>query len=267
MVLTGPFVGGFCGAFPGAGRTTLLLVVAQAMLELPQHLRLVVVEGGATEGSVRRQLELPEGPTLEELVRGAPGWENAVQRADSGFSVVAAPSGRPIRPPISADQIERVVHQLRTHFQVVLFDHGSDLGKMPDAHLLRSLCQRLVVVVPATLAGAEAAAHTLSFLEAARGPGWLRQRVVVVLNRVDAASRIESRVVAGWLGSRVAEVVSMPYEPALAGGVGGRKLSGRGRLAVTAIVRALLRRPDDLPAMSIPRPPAPSTLGGGSLTG
>lgn len=239
-----------------------MLTVARAMLRLPQHLRLVVVEGGATEGNLRRRLGLPEGPTLEEIVRGAPGWENAVQRADPGLFVVAAPSGRSIRPPLSADQIERVVHQLRAQFQVVLFDHGPDLVRMPDAHLLRSLCQRLVVVVPATLTGAEAAAHTLSFLETARGPAWLQQRVVVVLNRVDAASRIESRVVARWLGSRVAEVISMPYEAALAEGVSDGRLSGRGGRAVAAIAQALLRRPDDLPVASLPRPPGSSTIGG-----
>lgn len=245
VVITMPFVGGFCGAMPGAGRTTLLLEVTRTLLRVPQHVRLVVVESGAVPGVVRERLGLPEGPTLEDVVRGAPGRDHAVQATPFGFSLVAAPSGHAIRPPVSAEDVEWVARRLRVHFEVVLFDQGPDPARMPDAHLLRRVCERLVVVVPATLEGAEGAAHTLSYLEEARGPRWLRRRVVVVLNRVDEASRLEARVVAGWLGPRVAEVVSMPYEPGLAAAGAEPKLTGAGARAVAAIAQALRRSPDE----------------------
>lgn len=251
VVLTTPFVAGFCGALPGAGRTTLLLAVARALVQLPQHLRLVVVESGAAKGAIRERLGLPEGPTLGNLVRGLPGWEGAVQPTQLGFYLVAAPRDHSILPPVSVDQVEFVVRQLRVYFEVVLFDQGSDLGRMPDAHLLRILCERLVIVVPASLAGAEAAAHTLTFLEAARGEEWLRQRVVVVLNRMDATTRLEARVLRGWLSQRVADVICMPYEAGLARGGADPKLSGAGRRAVDAIAHAIRIRPDeDRPAWS-----------------
>lgn len=240
VLLTMPFVGGFCGALPGAGRTTLLLAVARALVRLPQHLRLVISESGA-KGAIRERLRLPEGPTLEELVRGAPGWEGAVQPTHLGFYLLAAPKDHRILPPVSIDQIEWVVRELRAYFDVILFDHGSDLGTMPDSHLLRSLSERLVVVLPATLTGAEGAAHTLRFLQEARGAEWLRRRVVVVLNRVDEGNRLEARVLRRWLEPRVAAVISMPYEPGLASGREDPKLSGEGRRAVAAIAHALRR--------------------------
>lgn len=233
---------------PGAGRTTLLLEVARALVRVPQHLRVVVVESGAAKGVLRERLGLPDGPTLEDVVRGTPGRDRAIQATDFGFSVLAAPAEHPILPPVSAEYAEWVVRRLRAHFDVVLVDHGPDLGRMPDGHLLRRVCERLVVVVPATLEGAEAAAHTLSFVEAARGSDWLQRRVVVVLNQVDAASRLEAGVLTAWLRRRVAEVVSMPYESALAAGATSAaepKLSGAGVRAVAAIAQALRRWPDD----------------------
>jgi len=80
---------------------------------------------------------------------------------------------------------------LERYFDIVVLDLGTGLLDDTTKYILEKVCDQLVVVAPAELDGAELGAFTLEFVADSRGADWVRERAVVVINRVVKDTQVD----------------------------------------------------------------------------
>ncbi len=116
---------------------------------------------------------------------------------ESRLEVVTAPTDPRIRNALSANDYRRVFSVLERYFDIIILDLGTGLLDDTTKFILERVCDQLVVVAPAELDGAELGAFTLEFVADSRGVDWVRERAVVVINRVVKDTQVD---VAGMEG-------------------------------------------------------------------
>jgi putative peptide zinc metalloprotease protein len=80
---------------------------------------------------------------------------------------------------------------LERYFDIIVLDLGTGLLDDTTKYILEQACDQLVVVAPAELDGAELGAFTLEFVADGRGVDWVRERAVVVINRVVKDTQVD----------------------------------------------------------------------------
>jgi secretion/DNA translocation related CpaE-like protein len=236
----GGLVVGFTGGCGGAGATTAAVWMAQAAATF--GIRVLLVDGDPWGGGVELALAAEETPGLRwpDLAE-ARGSIDPVQLAESlpvagGFPFLSWPASREPSEQVAAATTAGVLDAARRGYELVVVD----IGRRPEP--LQSFawdCDRILVVVPAQLKAAVAAA-----------------RLLQELPPVEAALLVRGKPGSALDGSVLSEAIGLPVQgrvPELRGVVAatetGRLLDLGRRRSVRRFAGSLIDAlGDDLPA-------------------
>lgn len=192
----GGLVLGVTGGCGGAGATTAAAWIAQAAAGLGA--RVLLVDGDPWGGGLELALAAEEYPGLRwPDLSGASGSVDPLQLADSlpvagGFSFLSWPASREQPVPVPAAATTAVLDAARRGYELVVVDIGRGIEQLTT---FAWDCDRVLVVVPAQLKAAVAAA-----------------RILQELPPVDAALLVRGRPGAALDGPLIAEAVGLPVE-------------------------------------------------------
>jgi putative peptide zinc metalloprotease protein len=188
----------------GVGKSTMALVLASRMGLLRTD-RIIAVECNPHHGTFRSRVRTQHDRSVKDLIDYLDGPE--VQRdedltlpmlhrfttqvPESRLEVITAPTDPRIRQALSVDDYRRVFAVLGRYFDIVVLDLGTGLLDDTTRYILEKMCDQVVVVAPAELDGAELGAFTLEFVADSRGPDWVRERAIVVINRVARDTQVD----------------------------------------------------------------------------
>lgn len=188
----------------GVGKSTMALLLASRMGLLRTD-RIIAVECNPHHGTFRSRIRTHHDRSVKDLIDFLDGSE--VERdedltlpmlhrftthvPESRLEVITAPTDPKIRQALSVDDYRRVFRVLERYFDVIVLDLGTGLLDDTTKYILEKVCDQIVVVAPAELDGAELGAFTLEFVADSRGVEWVRQRAVVVINRVVRDTQVD----------------------------------------------------------------------------
>ena len=188
----------------GVGKSTMALLLASKMGLLRTD-RIIAVECNPHHGTFRSRIRIRHDRSIKDLIDFLDGPE--VERdvdltlpmlhrfttnvPESRLEVITAPTDPKIRQALGVDDYRRVFRVLERYFDILVLDLGTGLLDETTKYILEKVCDQLVVVAPAELDGAELGAFTLEFVADDRGVDWLRQRAVVVINRVVKDTQVD----------------------------------------------------------------------------
>jgi putative peptide zinc metalloprotease protein len=188
----------------GVGKSTMALLLASRMGLLRTD-RIIAVECNPHHGTFRSRIRTHHDRSVKDLIDFLDGPE--VERdedltlpmlhrftthvPESRLEVITAPTDPKIRQALGVDDYKRVFRVLERYFDIIVLDLGTGLLDDTTKYILEKVCDQLVVVAPAELDGAELGAFTLEFVADTRGVEWVRQRGVVVINRVVKDTQVD----------------------------------------------------------------------------
>jgi putative peptide zinc metalloprotease protein len=188
----------------GVGKSTMALLLASKMGLLRTD-RIIAVECNPHHGTFRSRIRTHHDRSVKDLIDYLDGSE--VERdedltlpvlhrftthvPESRLEVITAPTDPKIRQALSVDDYRRVFRVLERYFDIIVLDLGTGLLDDTTKYILEKVCDQLVVVAPAELDGAELGAFTLEFVADTRGTAWVRERAVVVINRVVKDTQVD----------------------------------------------------------------------------
>jgi putative peptide zinc metalloprotease protein len=188
----------------GVGKSTMALLLASRMGMLRTD-RIIAVECNPHHGTFRSRVRTHHDRSIKDLIDFLDGSE--VERdqdltlpmlhrftthvPESRLEVMTAPTDPTIRKALGEDDYRRVFAVLERYFDIIVLDLGTGLLDDTTKYILEKVCDQLVVVAPAELDGAELGAFTLEFVADGRGVEWVRERAVVVINRVVKDTQVD----------------------------------------------------------------------------
>jgi putative peptide zinc metalloprotease protein len=188
----------------GVGKSTMALLLASKMGLLRTD-RIIAVECNPHHGTFRSRIRTHHDRSVKDLIDFLDGSE--VERdedltlpmlhrftthvPESRLEVITAPTDPKIRQALGVEDYRRVFRVLERYFDIIVLDLGTGLLDDTTKYILEKVCDQLVVVAPAELDGAELGAFTLEFVADTRGVEWVRQRAVVVINRVVKDTQVD----------------------------------------------------------------------------
>lgn len=188
----------------GVGKSTMALLLASRMGLLRTD-RIIAVECNPHHGTFRSRIRTHHDRSIKDLIDFLDSKE--VERdqdltlpmlhrftthvPESRLEVITAPTDPKIRQALSVDDYRRVFSALERYFDIIVLDLGTGLLDETTKFILERICDQLVVVAPAELDGAELGAFTLEFVADSRGVDWVRERGVVVINRVVKDTQVD----------------------------------------------------------------------------
>jgi putative peptide zinc metalloprotease protein len=238
----------------GVGKSTMALLLA-SRLGLLRTDRIIAVECNPHHGTFRSRIRTQHDRSIKELIDYLDGPEVqhdedltlpmlhrfTTQVPESRLEVITAPTDPHIRQALSVDDYRRVFAVLGRYFDIVVLDLGTGLLDDTTKYILEKMCDQLVVVAPAELDGAELGAFTLEFVADSRGADWVRERAVVVINRVVRDTQVDVPGMEVYFRSRARACLRISQDPHLkTGGIfDWNRISGAANqeiLAMTAEV-------------------------------
>lgn len=188
----------------GVGKSTMALLIASKMGMLRTD-RIIAVECNPHHGTFRSRVRTNHDRSIKDLIDFLDSKE--VERdqdltlpmlhrftthvPESRLEVLTAPTDPRIRQALGESDYRRVFALLERYFDIIVLDLGTGLLDDTTKHILERVCDQLVVVAPAELDGAELGAFTLEFVADSRGVDWVRERAVVVINRVVKDTQVD----------------------------------------------------------------------------
>jgi len=188
----------------GVGKSTMALLIASKMGLLRTD-RIIAVECNPHHGTFRSRVRTHHDRSIKDLIDFLDSSE--VERdqdltlpmlhrftthvPESRLEVMTAPTDPRIRQALGKDDYRRVFTVLERYFDIIVLDLGTGLLDDTTKYILEEVCDQLVVVAPAELDGAELGAFTLEFVADSRGVDWVRERAVVVINRVVKDTQVD----------------------------------------------------------------------------
>ena len=188
----------------GVGKSTMALLLA-SRLGLLRTDRIIAVECNPHHGTFRSRIRTHHDRSIKDLIDFLDGPEADGDQSltlpmlhrftthvpESRLEVLTAPTDPKIRRALGEDDYRRVFAVLRRYFDIIVLDLGTGLLDDTTKYILERVCDQLVVVAPAELDGAELGAFTLEFVADSRGVDWVRERAVVVINRVVKDTQVD----------------------------------------------------------------------------
>ncbi len=188
----------------GVGKSTMALLIASKMGLLRTD-RIIAVECNPHHGTFRSRVRTHHDRSIKDLIDflDSPEVERdqdltlpmlhrfTTHVPESRLEVMTAPTDPRIRSALGKDDYRRVFSVLERYFDIIVLDLGTGLLDDTTKYILEEVCDQLVVVAPAELDGAELGAFTLEFVADSRGVDWVRERAVVVINRVVKDTQVD----------------------------------------------------------------------------
>lgn len=188
----------------GVGKSTMALLLA-SKLGLLRTDRIIAVECNPHHGTFRSRIRTHHDRSVKDLIDFLDGSEVegdedltlpmlhrfTTHVPESRLEVITAPTDPKIRQALGVDDYRRVFRVLERYFDIIVLDLGTGLLDETTKYILEKVGDQLVVVAPAELDGAELGAFTLEFVADSRGVEWVRQRAVVVINRVVKDTQVD----------------------------------------------------------------------------
>jgi putative peptide zinc metalloprotease protein len=188
----------------GVGKSTMALLVASRMGLLRTD-RIIAVECNPHHGTFRSRVRTFHDRSIKDLIDflDSPNVERdedltlpmlhrfTTHVPESRLEVMTAPTDPTIRKALGEDDYRRVFKVLERYFDIIVLDLGTGLLDETTRYILEKVCDQLLVVAPAELDGAELGAFTLEFVADGRGVDWVRERAVVVINRVVKDTQVD----------------------------------------------------------------------------
>ncbi|MFT4710794.1 MAG: succinoglycan biosynthesis transport protein ExoP [Bacteroidia bacterium] len=134
-------------AIEGEGKTTALLNLAMALVELP-HLRVLVIDANLHTPGVEKRLGLPRRQGLSELLAGNLDMDQATRETSIPRFYVMGSGQPPANPSqyLGTDRMGSVLHTLKRTFDYVLIDTPAVL-EFNDASLVARLADGVMIAV------------------------------------------------------------------------------------------------------------------------
>ena len=212
----------------GVGKSTMALLLASRMGLLRTD-RIIAVECNPHHGTFRSRVSTHHDRSIKDLIDFLDGPQ--VERdqdltlpmlhrftthvPESRLEVMTAPTDPKIRKALGADDYRRVFSVLHRYFDIIVLDLGTGLLDDTTKYILEKVCDQLVVVAPAELDGAELGAFTLEFVADSRGVDWVRERAVVVINRVVKDTQVDVGGMEAYFGQWVRACLRISQDPHL----------------------------------------------------
>src|ERR1700694_2901311 len=188
----------------GVGKSTMALLLASRMGMLRTD-RIIAVECNPHHGTFRSRVRTHHDRSIKDLIDflDSPSVERdedltlpmlhrfTTHVPESRLEVMTAPTDPTIRQALGEGDYRRVFSVLERYFDIIVLDLGTGLLDDTTKYILEKACDQLVVVAPAELDGAELGAFTLEFVADSRGVDWVRERAVVVINRVVKDTQVD----------------------------------------------------------------------------
>ena len=188
----------------GVGKSTMALLIASKMGLLRTD-RIIAVECNPHHGTFRSRVRTHHDRSIKDLIDflDSPEVERdqdltlpmlhrfTTHVPESRLEVMTAPTDPRIRSALGKGDYMRVFAVLERYFDIIVLDLGTGLLDDTTKYILEEVCDQLVVVAPAELDGAELGAFTLEFVADSRGVDWVRERAVVVINRVVKDTQVD----------------------------------------------------------------------------
>jgi putative peptide zinc metalloprotease protein len=188
----------------GVGKSTMALLLASRMGMLRTD-RIIAVECNPHHGTFRSRVRTHHDRSIKDLIDflDSPNVERdedltlpmlhrfTTHVPESRLEVMTAPTDPTIRRALGVADYRRVFTVLERYFDIIVLDLGTGLLDDTTKYILEQACDQLVVVAPAELDGAELGAFTLEFVADGRGVDWVRERAVVVINRVVKDTQVD----------------------------------------------------------------------------
>lgn len=132
--------------------------------------------------------------------------EASMMNIGENFAVLAAPDSPERSPEVRPDVVERIIALARTRFDIVILD----VGRILEAVSIKALdeAETIYLVVQAALPTLHDARRLVGVLQ---GLGYDREKLKIVLNRIDKKGDIGVREVAKTLGYDVTQQVPNSY--------------------------------------------------------
>ena len=215
----------------GVGKSTMALLVASKM-GLLRNDRIIAVECNPHHGTFRSRVPTHHDRSIKDLIDFLDSSEIdrdqdltlpmlhrfTTHVPESRLEVMTAPTDPRIRKALSANDYNRVFGVLERYFDIIILDLGTGLLDETTKFILERVCDQLVVVAPAELDGAELGAFTLEFVADSRGVGWVRERAVVVINRVVRDTQVDVNGMEGYFRHWVRACLRVSQDPHLKSG-------------------------------------------------
>ena len=215
----------------GVGKSTMALLIASKMGLLRTD-RIIAVECNPHHGTFRSRVRTHHDRSIKDLIDFLDSTE--VERdqdltlpmlhrftthvPESRLEVMTAPTDPRIRSALGKDDYMRVFAVLERYFDIIVLDLGTGLLDDTTKYILEQVCDQLVVVAPAELDGAELGAFTLEFVADSRGVDWVRERAVVVINRVVKDTEVDVAGMESYFRQWVRACLRISQDPHLKSG-------------------------------------------------
>jgi putative peptide zinc metalloprotease protein len=188
----------------GVGKSTMALLLS-SRLGLLRTDRIIAVECNPHHGTFRSRIRTHHDRSIKDLIDFLDGPQIegdhdltlpmlhrfTTHVPESRLEVLTAPTDPKIRKALGENDYKRVLEVLRRYFDIIVLDLGTGLLDDTTKYVLERVCDDLVVVAPAELDGAELGAFTLEFVADSRGVDWVRERAVVVINRIVKDTQVD----------------------------------------------------------------------------
>jgi putative peptide zinc metalloprotease protein len=215
----------------GVGKSTMALLIASKM-GLLRNDRIIAVECNPHHGTFRSRVPTHHDRSIKDLIDflDSPEIDRdqdltlpmlhrfTTHVPESRLEVMTAPTDPRIRKALGASDYNRVFSVLERYFDIIILDLGTGLLDDTTKFILERVCDQLVVVAPAELDGAELGAFTLEFVADSRGVEWVRERAVVVINRVVRDTQVDVSGMEGYFRHWVRACLRVSQDPHLKSG-------------------------------------------------
>jgi putative peptide zinc metalloprotease protein len=215
----------------GVGKSTMALLIASKMGLLRTD-RIIAVECNPHHGTFRSRVRTHHDRSIKDLIDflDSPEVERdqdltlpmlhrfTTHVPESRLEVMTAPTDPRIRSALGKADYMRVFAVLERYFDIIVLDLGTGLLDDTTKYILEEVCDQLVVVAPAELDGAELGAFTLEFVADSRGVDWVRERAVVVINRVVKDTQVDVAGMESYFRQWVRACLRISQDPHLKSG-------------------------------------------------
>ncbi len=206
----------------GVGKATITTILGMAMAEVRDD-RVIAIDANPDRGTLAERVTKTTRATVRDvvtragLIRAFSDFQNLVSRDETRLDVLASDADPTVSEAFDQADYDVVADMAARYYSIVLTDSGTGIVHS----VMRATLERadsIVVVSGGSVDEARLASETLTWLES-NGYAELVSNAVVALNTATQGTNlVKLEEIEAHFRSRVREIVTIPYDPALATG-------------------------------------------------